>query len=57
MKSSIGGRLKGREKAERGKTWNWIKSKMKRHILLLHWRVQDSDFTFTARRDGAQATR
>ena len=41
---SIGGRLRGREKAKRRKVWDWIRSKTERHILLLHWWVQDSQY-------------
>ena len=38
----IGGRLGRREKAKQGNLWDWIKSKVKRQILLLHWWVQES---------------
>lgn len=39
---SIGRRLSGGEKAKRENLWDWLKSKMERHIFLLHWWVQDS---------------
>ena len=38
---SIGGRIRGQEKAKPGNLWDWIKSKTERHMLLLHWWVQD----------------
>ena len=39
---NIGGRLGRWEKATWRKFWDWIKSKMETHILLLHWWVQDT---------------
>lgn len=34
--NSMGGRLRGWRKAKQGNLRNWIKSKMKIHMLLLH---------------------
>lgn len=39
---SIGGKLRGQDKAKWGTLQDWLKSKMDKHILLLYWWVQDS---------------
>lgn len=39
---SVGGRLRRQEKVKCGNLWDWIKSKMERYLLLLHWWIQDS---------------
>lgn len=52
---STDGRLRGQEKKKQKSV---RLGKMEKHILILHWRVQDSYYlTFTAHRDGRWETR
>lgn len=39
---STGGRLGRQEKAKKRNRWDWMKSKMERDILLLHWWVDNN---------------
>ena len=36
---TIGDNLGSQEKAKGGNLWDWVKSKMKKQILILHWWV------------------